>query len=243
MINFVLCFIATFAGGFVQTVTGFGSVIVMMFLFPLFLSIVDGAAVGASVSLAGQLFMVLRYWKHVRWKKTILPLIPCVILTTLALYLAPKVDVTKLKAAFGIFLLVLAVYFIYFSSRMKVSASNGSALVCGSLCGIGSGFFGIGSPPMAMYYLAVFGDDKYGYLATTQAFYTLSCIYGVCARIASGILNMSLAGYIGTGIAGFLGGCLLGTRVIDRLDPQMLRKIIYAFLIFVGIYTFAANVL
>ena len=73
--------------------------------------------------------------------------------------MAPYLPTDLLKKVFGVFLMLLSVYFLVFSSKLKIKATLMSATVCGTLAGILGGLFGIGGPPMVIFFLAAL-DDK-----------------------------------------------------------------------------------
>lgn len=240
--TFFLTFLSAMAGGFVQAVTGFGGGIVMMTFLPWFLPLLQGAAVSSAISIAGQISMVTRYHKHCHIREVIKPSLIYMIACGVALYVAPDLAVEGLKAVFGLFLIALAIYFIFFSGKFTIRGGNTSAVVCSSLSGAASGFFGIGGPPMVVYYLARFGDDKYAYLATLQLFFLVTGIYSTVGRLMNGILTLDLVWYIFAGIGGILVGNFLGSKVVQKINVQMMKKCIYIFLAAVGVLTFLQNI-
>ena len=91
------------------------------------------------------------------------------------------------------------------------------------------GLFGIGGPPMVLYYLAAM-DSKEEYLGTIQAFFCLTGFYTLAMRILKGYYTLDLALPTLIGIAGILLGMLAGNRLQARINGVMMRKLVYAFL-------------
>ena len=70
-------------------------------------------------------------------------------------------DEAVLSKIMGTVLLVLAVYFIFFSSKVHLKAGLVSGLAAGAVSGFCGGLFNIGGPPMVAYFLSVtvYADD------------------------------------------------------------------------------------
>ena len=78
-----------------------------------------------------------------------------------------------LSKIMGTVLLVLAVYFIFFSSKVHLKGRFGLPdWAAGAVSGFCGGLFNIGGPPMVAYFLSV-TDDKEKYNATLQMFLQL----------------------------------------------------------------------
>lgn len=229
-------------GGVIQATTGFGFGIFVMMFFPLFMFVPQASALSSLVGVLMSVTMYLKYRKHTDIKLCLMPAVFYLVTATVCINSIAGMDMAKLKAFFGLFLIVIAIYFIFFSSKLKIKANFLSAAICGTISGAASGLFGIGGPPMVIYMLAATGNDKEKYLGTLQLFFVLTNIYNNALRVMNGIITWDLMTLVLPGIAGMLIGGAVGSRIIDRINVEMMKKLIYLFLAFSGAVTFLTNI-
>ena len=224
-----IVFLAPIVAGLIQTVTGFGSGIFMMVFFPTIFPILGASAISSAISLAGTCTLSWHYRKHCQWKLTLIPALIYILVSSGAILLAPYLPTDLLKKVFGVFLMLLSVYFLVFSSKLKIKATLLSATICGTLAGILGGRFGIGGPPMVIYFLAAL-DSKEEYLGTIQFHFFVTGVYMLFFRIYKGIFTMDMIPYVILGMAGIMIGKKFGTKIVDRINADTMKKLVYAFL-------------
>ena len=222
-------FLTPIIAGLIQTVTGFGSGIFMMVFFPMLFPILGASAISSAISLAGTCTLSWHYRKYCKWKLTLIPALIYILVSSGSILLAPYLPTELLKKVFGVFLMLLSVYFLVFSSKLKVKATLLSATVCGTLAGILGGLFGIGGPPMVIYFLAAL-DSKEEYLGTIQFHFFVTGVYMLFFRIYKGIFTMDMIPYVILGMAGMMIGKKIGTKIVDRINADTMKKLVYAFL-------------
>lgn len=226
---------AVFAG-FIQSVTGFGSGIVLMLFFPVVFSVIQSAAMSQCISLFTCILLLYRYRKYVDMKLMRLPLVIYFPIYFAALTAAAYIRADFLKPILGISLLVMAVYFIFFSGKFTIRAGVLSAFICSALAAIVDAFFGMGGPPMVVYFLAT-TKSKEEYLGTLQAYFAISGIYGVAVRILKGQITYSMIPLITGGVIVLMIGIFLGSKIVDRINAEMMKKLVYGFIGVVGVIT------
>ena len=222
-------FLTPIIAGLIQTVTGFGSGIFMMVFFPMLFPILGASAISSAISLAGTCTLSWHYRKKCQWKLTLIPALVYILVSSGAILLAPYLPTDLLKKVFGVFLMLLSVYFLVFSSKLKIKATLLSATVCGTLAGILGGLFGIGGPPMVIYFLAAL-DSKEEYLGPIQFHFFVTGVYMLFFRIYKGIFTMDMIPYVILGMAGMMIGKKIGTKIVDRINADTMKKLVYAFL-------------
>lgn len=227
-------FLAPIVAGIIQAVTGFGAGIFMMVFFPFFFPILNASALSASISLVGTCSLSWHYRKQSEWKLTLLPSAIYIAASSASILLAPYLPTDLLKRTFGFFLILLSIYFLTISGKLQIKASLLSATVCATLSGIVGGLFGIGGPPMVIYFLAAL-NDKEKYLGTIQLFFFITGIYTLVFRIINGIYTLDLIPYTLIGVAGIMVGKKFGTKIVDRINADTMKKLVYAFLGFAGL--------
>ena len=187
---YILTALVAFAGSFVQSSSGFGYAIICMAIWPMFMPFYTASILEAIAAFFMVIYIAVRLWKFIDWKLLLPPVIMATVTSFLGVNTLMALDEDVLSKIMGTVLLILAVYFIFFSSKVHLKASLVSGLAAGAISGFCGGLFNIGGPPMVAYFLSV-TDDKEKYNATLQMFFTIntiqyfsdSCISGSCIGI------------------------------------------------------------
>lgn len=225
---------SSFCGGLVQAVTGFGGAVIIMIFLPLILNMTAAPALSDVITMTLSFSMFWRYRKAVHYKSILIPAAVYLVTSTLAIHGSAYVDAGKLKGFFGVFLILLSVYFFAFSGKLSVKPTFFMKFGCGALAGICGGLFGISGPPASLFYLAA-TDTKEEYLGTLNAFFSFTVIFNLISRICNGFLTVSLIPLMGFGIAAILTGCVLGSRIVKKINIDVMRKCVYGFMAFAGV--------
>ena len=236
MLLYLVMIFSSILAGCTQAVTGFGGGIVLMQFLPYFVPMNVAPAIGEGTTTPLPWAIAMNYRKHIRWRLVFLPICCYLLWSTLAIWISTRVDLGRLKLVFGILMIVLSIYFMFVSKKVKVSGNLLTAIVCSSASGLLSGLFGMGGPTMAIYYLAV-TKSKEEYLGTMNMVFAFAMIYQLVARIVAGILTLDLLPVLAVGIVGILVGQFIGKKIVDRIDGEKLKKIVYVFLAISGVIT------
>lgn len=230
MIWIVVAAISTVAG-LVQTVTGFGAVVLMMLVLPYFFPIVDASTLALTISLVLCIVLCWQYRRHIPFRTVIPPTIFYTVVNYLVLRVVDRVNTERLEVVFALFLMALSAYYLLAAKKVRVAPKPIVGIGCGAFSGMTAAFFAIGGPPMAIYFLAA-TTSHYSYVAAMQFMFVITTITGILGRIANGLYQVSFLPYAALGTAGMLVGMKLGKCVIDRLDADRMRRLAY---LFVGI--------
>ena len=214
--------------GLVQGVTGFGAGIVLMMVLPIYFALPQSAGIAAAICIILCVFMSVRYREHILWREAIIPSILYIFICTLTINFSVSADQIILKKVFGVFLLLLAAYYLFF----KKSADNQKlnlpvSLICIIVSAICDGLFGIGGPLMVLYFLNK-TESPQEYLGTLQVFFLINSVYNTAFRFYSGILLPEHFSLICAGFAGIVFGVFIAGKIVDKLNPEVIRKLTYA---------------
>lgn len=240
--------------GIVQGVTGFGSCIVMMMALPYFFALPPAAGISVAVEAVLCLSMVVRYRRSIRWKLIPAPSVLYLISSSLAIVAAQRTDPDRIMGIFSAFLILLAVYFIAsewkqskgkneekaeFAEAGADAAAPGEkarpegsgqspavSVFCVVVSGVCDGMFGIGGPLMVLYYLSR-TEKPEEYLGTIEAFFLVNAVYNTVFRMYRGILGPEHLMPVLGGMAAILAGGAAAAKIVGKLDPDVLRKLIY----------------
>ena len=231
----VVVFLVSVAGVIIQSTSGFGYAITLMSVLPLLvpdLSIAV-AATGIITTIQSTL-SAWRYRKGTQWK-LLPPILGCFLVTNfLAIRFAATHPVDMLRRPMGVFLIILAAYFMFFASKIKIKGSPVAGCITGCISGIAGGFFSIPGPPAAVYLISAASSNA-AYMATLQLFFSCTGIYTTILRSANGLITYSVLMITAPAILGLAIGRKFGERLFDKLDPIRLRRLVYAIMAASGI--------
>ena len=217
--------LAALGGGLVMGVTGFGAGMVIMMVLPVFYSLTESAAIAGIVSTVLNAQMAIRYWKHIHFQTLVAPTIAYMVLCALLIHFSTEVDQALIQKGFGVFLICLCIYYL-FLQKDPHKKSLALSVLCIAFSAVFDSFFSIGGPLLVVYFMARTDSTK-AYMGTIQAFFFINYAYSSVVRVINGILLPShLAVTLVCSVAVLLGG-VIAQKLVNRLDEQRVRKLIY----------------
>lgn len=227
--------LAAFAGSFIQSASGFGYAIVLMSVLPLVIPFQSAAILEVMTSFFMVGAIALKYRRHIRWRLLVWPLIANAVFSLTGVWFQSGSAEGLLRRILGATLVLLSVYFIFFSSRLAIRGGARNGFIAGSISGICGGLMSIGGPPMVAYYLAA-TSSKEEYNATLQAYFVLSTAYIFFTHVALGHVTVQILSWGIWALLGLAAGTFCGLRLFDRLSAAGLKKLVCGFMAAVGIY-------
>ena len=239
-VTYILVIFVAFAAVFVNTVTGFGFGIISVALFTLFMPVQTAVALTSMVTVVmGFLLTGLRI-KHVQWRLLVIPVLLSLAAGFLCIHFGTDLPQETAKRILGAFLVVLSIYSVFFSDRIKVKATPINGAIMGVLSGTFTGFFGIGGPPMVLYYLVCM-EEKTKYMATLQMHFLIVNICMLGIRFFYGQLTVECWELFGISLIPLMAAVFFGTKLFKWLSEKTLRMVIYAFMAVCGGYFLIAG--
>ena len=232
---YLLIFGVAFLSALLQTATGFGSAIIMMALFPLFipadcavmLSLIFGGLMSAGLLLAYRSSLDLRLF--------LLPGLFAALGAVAGLFLGAMAAPAVYLRLLGILLFLLSIWFLFLSKRVRIPATPVTGSVVGIVSGVLGAMFSIAGPPLVLYYTAV-TDDKGTYMSALQCCLLVLSVVAVSGRAAIGAWPGALWSYLLPCAIGVACGSIPGWLIHKRIDAARLKQIIYIFMCAAGIY-------
>ncbi len=235
LLQAVLLVLVGFGAGFVQRVSGFGLGIFAMMFLPHFMpSHTAAATVSTLFSCVTSTYNAIKYRKNVEYKTALPMLGVALVAIPVAVYCSVAVSGKVFSAMLGVVLILLSLYFLFFSKRVQIKATPLGGVLAGALGGTLNGLFSTGGPPVVLY-LSNALQDNLAYFATIQFYFGLTNIYSVATRALNGIVTGEVLLYAAVGVVGCMLGDTLGKVVFDRLDAGKLKTVIYVGMILSGV--------
>lgn len=231
----ILILTASVSGSFIQRVCGFGFGIFIMTILPhLLTSLPEATALSGFLSMIQSSLVLISVYKHLHIKNLIGIFVVFCITSFFAIRFVGSTDNRVLEIILGSVLICLAVYFLFFSKQNNVTPTLKWQIPLGSLSGIMGGLFGMHGPAAVAYFLPS-EKTKENYLAIAQAYFVITNIYMSIIRAGNGFVTSNVGYGLLWALPGIIIGIYLGKRVFDKVNPDLLKKIIYFYMIVAGI--------
>lgn len=233
-------FLSAAVAGLIQSVTGFGAAVMMMLVVPYFFDMIRAPALVSTVALGLSVVLAWRFRRYVEWKLTLPVAAVYILFSTAAISLLGSLDLNGLTIAFAVFLILLSLYYQFFAKSVAIRPTIASALVCGAVAGVCGGLFSIGGPISALYFLPA-AKSKEHYIANLQMLFAITNSVNLVVRAVRGIYTLDLVPLTVLGILGVNLGKIAGLRVLDRLDIDKMKQIVYIFIGVSGVLTLVSH--
>lgn len=228
--------VVSIVSGAIQNIAGFGAGIIMMLVLPNFYGLIGATSLSQAICTGMTIIVGWRYraWMRLQW--VLLP-IACYMATSLSVIsIVGSINLGALSIVFGVFLIVLSTYFIFFQKSLKLRPTPLVAIICGLVAGTLSGFFSIGAPIMALYFLAI-TNSREAYLGNLQMLLAVTNVASLSMRVAHGLYTVDMLVPTAIGFAALLVGQWVGRKVSDRLHGEGFNRAVYALVGFSGVVT------
>jgi uncharacterized membrane protein YfcA len=232
----LLLWLIAFLAGFIQGLSGFGSVLVALPLLALLLDFKIAVPLVNLWSLAINTLLLVQLRGHLSFKNPVIPLFLAALPgIPLGVYILRHVPVWVLEMGLGGTLLVFSWYFV--SSGGKTRNLNSSwAYAAGFCSGCLGGSLGASGPPVILY-TALQPWPKDQIKATLASYFFLSGLLIIAAQAAAGLVTTAVL--IGSllSIPFVILGVLAGASWYRRLDTSRYRQVVVGLIILLGLLT------
>lgn len=224
----------SFIGGLVQSLTGFGYAIIALMGLQFFYDPLTAPSISSSIALGLTVLLAFRLRKHLRFRIWAPYTLLFIIVSNLTILVADRFNMKAVSIGFGVFLIAISLF--YLSDRKPRRVGHASAAVFLILSAFFSGLFGIGGP-LASIVLLDRTDTKEEYIANFQMILCLNSIASVATRIYKGFYTASLIPITILGIIAVSIGKSAAMRIMDRIDINAMKRIVYIGIGIAGLIT------
>lgn len=220
--------------GVIQSVAGFGFGILVMIFLPRLLLYTEASVLSTMLSMLTSLLLAVTMLRRVHWRNLVFPLIGSAVMTVVAVTFVKSQRNDTLLLLLGIALVVIGIYFFFFSSKIRIRPTWYAGLIAGSLSGFLGGTFAIAGPPAAIYFMQS-EEKSERYLATLSAYFVFSDSISIVSKISAGFATGNVWRGFAVGVCFLALGLMLGKGLRGRISPMVLKKIVYGLMTVSGI--------
>ena len=241
MENILEIFLLAVGASFVQRTTGFGFGIFIMTLLPFLMpSYGEATTLSGLLALTTSAMISIRMRKYITWKRLFPILITFITISAAAICMLARIHDNTLRKVLGIILIITALYFAFFSSRIKLKTMLPYQIGAGTISGIMGGFFGMQGPPAVLYFISS-EPDKNSYMAMVQTYFLIGNAMMTIVRASNGFLTAAVGRCYVFCIAAVLTGTLLGSWAFKHIPGRIFPYVVYSYIGISGLIIFLTS--
>jgi uncharacterized membrane protein YfcA len=240
VLQIILIFLIAFTASLIQNTIGFGSVIILMAVLPLFLPAKVCVIVAQLGGAVLSWWMLAGRWKSIEWKKALLPIIFATLGNIVGLFFVKGISDSAYMIGLGIVLVLLSVWLLCFASRVHIRPTPVNGTVAGVVGGLMGAFFAVSAPPLVLYFSST-TEDKDNYTACLQITLAIQTTASLVGRGAMGLWPQEAWLLCIPAFLGVFLGKFPGKKIYDKLDIRTFKMLIHIFIGILGVYIFLSN--
>ncbi|MBQ2875809.1 MAG: sulfite exporter TauE/SafE family protein [Clostridia bacterium] len=233
-LTILLAATVTLFASYIQSVTGFGFGIFAMIFLPSILSYTEANVLSTVLSMLTSLVAVAFVLRRVDLKNLIFPTLGCLVSTYFAVAFISSQSSVVLTVLLGAVLFLLSIYFFFFTDKIRIKPTWYAGLIAGVLSGILGGMFAIGGPPVVVYYMQSEREPD-RYMATISAYFVISGAISVVTKATAGFFTATVWLALAAALVAMLLGSLAGKLTRSKINPTLLKRLVYGFMAVSGI--------
>jgi uncharacterized protein len=180
------------------------------------------------LELAASLHLLPSIWKDIHWASLWPLTIGCVIATPMGVWLLAQLPAAPLQIAMAVFVLV-ATTLLWSGFTLKSMPGTLGTMLAGAASGLSNGAFGIGGPPVILFYFASPAGATAG-RASLTAYFLATDVIGLTNQSAHGLVTWHAAARALLYLPALLAGVWLGARCFKGANPETFRKAVLVLL-------------
>jgi len=228
-----LGFIA-FCAGFIQGLSGFGSVLLSLPLLALFLEVKTAIPIVALFGVALTIFLLVQLRQHWEWKKVYPLCLGSIPGAPVGVWFLNRTDAQLIQWIVGIVLVAYALYSLLLKPATRVTGTAW-AYFCGFIAGCLGGAISAAGPPVIVYTsLQPWNKDQIK--VTLQGFFVISGIVVVISQAIGGLVTEMVLWYFLAALPLLLGGTWVGSLLYGRMKEETYRSILLIFMCLLGLF-------
>lgn len=238
MDNITEIFLLTIGASFVQRTTGFGFGIFIMTLLPFLMpSYGEATALSGLLALTTSAMISFRMRKYITWKRLMPILLTFIAISAAAICMLTRMQDELLRRFLGIILMITALYFAFFSKRIKLKTTLPYQIGAGTISGIMGGFFGMQGPPAVLYFISS-EPDKNHYMAMAQTYFLIGNAMMTIVRASNGFVTAAVGRSYILCLAAVLIGTVLGSWAFKHIPGRIFPYVVYSYIGISGLVIF-----
>lgn len=192
------------------------------------------------LEIAASLHLLPGLWRDIHWRSLIPLVIGTGIGTPIGLKFLTAIPAAPMQIALGLFVFAVTCL-LWIGFALKTMPRNIASTSAGLAAGVANGAFGIGGPPVILFYFASPAGNIVG-RATLVVYFLLTDAIGLAFLARENLVTTDSLVRTLTFLPALLAGVWLGARSFKNADPAVFRKWVLALLGLLAVITAAKGI-
>jgi uncharacterized protein len=180
------------------------------------------------LEVAASIHLLSSIWKDVHWR-SLLPLtLGCLVATPLGVYCLANVPARPIQLALSVFVLV-ATMLLWKGYALKSMPGSLTTTAAGAASGLANGAFGIGGPPVVLFYFSSPAGNIAG-RASLIMFFLITDVIGLANQSMYGLVTWDAVWRAMIYLPALVVGVWIGARSFKTTNPEVFKKAVLALL-------------
>ncbi len=224
MLELAFACIVVFLAAIVRGFSGFGFSLLVITALSLIYTPAEIVPSIFMMELVASLNLLPSVWKDVHWR-SLLPLsLGCFVATPIGVWALANVPAPPMQLALSIFVLI-AVALLALNFSLKTMPGPIASTAAGAASGLANGAFGIGGPPVVLFYFASPAGNFAG-RASIIVFFIFTDSIGLANQYIENLVTWGTAERALLFLPLMLFGVWIGARSFKSVDQALFRKIV-----------------
>ncbi len=180
------------------------------------------------LEIAASIHLLPGLWREIHWRSLFLLVVGTAIGTPFGLMFLTGIPPASMQIALGIFVFVVT-YLLWQGFALKTMPGKVASMAAGLAAGAANGAFGIGGPPVILFYFASPAGAIVG-RATLVTYFLLTDAIGLVFLARENLISTGTIFRTLTFLPALLAGVWLGARSFKNANPRVFRKWVLALL-------------
>ncbi|QIG51502.1 sulfite exporter TauE/SafE family protein [Nordella sp. HKS 07] len=185
------------------------------------------------LEIAASLHMLPGIWKDIHWRSLAPLIVGCLVGTPLGVWLLTNVPAPPMQIALAVFVLIIT-GFMWRGFTLKSMPGMTASAGVGVASGLFNGAFGIGGPPVILFYFASPAGNIAG-RASLIAFFLMTDLIGLAFMSQESLIGWNSLYLAFIFLPALFIGIWLGAKSFKGADPRVFRKWVLALLAFLAV--------
>jgi len=186
------------------------------------------------INLPIEILVVRRSWSKIQWPKVLMICLGVLLGVPLGTWILTISESTTVLTVLGGVLVIVGFSFLFLPHHIRVRWTQWSAPPTGLISGILGGLFGVGGPPVIIYF-QLSGVDKAVFRGSLMAIFLLIAIVRVPSYIVSGLITESRLWSAILVAPAVMLGAFLGSHIHIHLSEETFKRIVSVVLVLIGL--------
>jgi uncharacterized protein len=220
--------LSIFAAAIVRGYSGFGFSLLAITALSLVYAPAEIIPSIFMLEVAASIHLLPSIWKDVHWR-SLLPLtLGCLVATPLGVYFLANVPARPMQMALSVFVLV-ATMLLWKGYALKAMPNTLATTAAGAASGLANGAFGIGGPPVVIFYFSSPAGNIAG-RASLIMFFLITDVVGLANQSMYGLATWDAVWRAMIYLPALVAGVWVGARSFKTASPEKFKKAVLALL-------------